>query len=123
MYWRLTIFLSLLLTPFSELFAQAGPGAVPSFGQMMGKMLPMFVMVFFIFYFMVLKPQQQKIDAQKKLLESLKKGDDVATTGGIVGRVFSVEKDHVVLEIANSVRVRFEPIHVIKRFGKEEKGS
>ena len=106
MYWRFLALIYVSALPVTEAFAQAGPAVgTPSFGQMMGKMLPMFVMVFFIFYFMVLKPQQQKIDQQKKLLESLKKGEDVLTTGGMVGRVFSIEQDHIVLEIANSVIV------------------
>ena len=94
------------------------PNHRPGFGDVLFKMLPMFFMVFFIFYFMVIKPQQQKLKSQQDLLQSLKKGDSVVTTGGIIAKVAAIESDHVMLDIAPNVRLKLEPSHVAKRFEK-----
>ncbi len=78
-------------------------------------MLPMFIMVFFIFYFMVMKPQQAKLKAQQNLLTGLKKGDTVVTTSGMIGKIAGVEKDHVSVEVAANVRVKMEPTAIARK--------
>jgi len=93
----------------------------PSFAEVLVKMAPMFLIVFFIFYFMVIKPQQLKLTQQQSLLGSLKKGDQVVTSGGIIGRVFAVEEDCIVLDVSNNVRLKFERANIVKR--KEAKGT
>jgi preprotein translocase subunit YajC len=90
-------------------------GQRPSLGEVLSRMMPMFVIVFFIFYFMVIKPQQAKLKTQRLLVEGLKKGDSVVTTGGLIGKVVSVEPQHVVLEIAANVKVRVERSHIERR--------
>ena len=99
-------------------FAQGAPAAQPppSAGEVFGRMIPMFIIVFFIFYFMVLKPQQARIKAQESLLGSLKRGDEVVTSGGIIGRVAGVEKGYILLEIAANVRIRVEAANVVRKF-------
>lgn len=123
-WWHRNVLLSLhaaigfsaLLTYPSNAFAQeAAPAPVPSFGQVMLDMLPMFAIIFIIFYFLVLRPQQQKLKEHQDMIGSLKKGDQVATSGGILARVASIESDHVVLEVAQNVRMRFEPSHITRR--------
>ncbi|MBX7137345.1 MAG: preprotein translocase subunit YajC [Oligoflexia bacterium] len=105
-----------------DLFAQAaapGAGAPPvGFSDMLARMLPMFAMVFFIFYFMVLRPQNKKMLDHKALIESLKKGDAVVTSGGMIGRVAAIENDAISVEIANNVKVKFEAAHIARRLGK-----
>ena len=86
----------------------------PGFGEVFSKMLPMFAIVFLIFYFMVIKPQQNKIRAQEQLLSSLKKGDQVITSGGIIAKVASLEEDCVTLDISNNVRLKVEKQHIAK---------
>ena len=93
--------------------------AQPGFSEIMAKMFPMFVVVFLIFYFMVVKPQNQKLRSQQSLLSNLKKGDQVVTTGGIIARVASLEEDCVVLDLSNNVRLKVEREHIIKK--KESK--
>ncbi len=116
---RVAVVLILVLGLASVAFAQ---GAVapqpppPSFGEVFGRMIPMFVIVFFIFYFMVMKPQQARLKAQENLLGSLKRGDEVVTTGGLIGRVAGVEKGYIILEVAANTRVRIEPAHVVRKF-------
>jgi preprotein translocase subunit YajC len=100
-----------------------GSEGQPGFGEVLFKMLPMFVMVFLIFYFMVIKPQQQKLREQDTLIKSLKKGDTVVTTGGMIAKVSQIEPDAIVLELAQNVKVRFEPAHVTKRFEPNKGGK
>lgn len=92
----------------------AAPTA-PGFAEVMMQMLPMFIAVFFVFHLLVTRPQQQKLKNQQDLLSSLKRGENVITTGGIYGRVAAVEKDHVLLEIAQNVRVKCEASAISKR--------
>ena len=90
----------------------------PGFGEVIGRMLPMFVLVFFIFYFMVLKPQQKRLKEHENLVSGLKKGDSVVTSGGLFGRVAGVEKDSILIEVAPGVKVRVEPSHISKKHDK-----
>lgn len=115
-----------------EATAQSAEGLppAPGFGEVFSKMMPMFAIVFLIFYFMVIKPQQTKLRAQEQLLGSLKKGDQVVTTGGIIGRVAAIESDAVSLDLSNSVKLKVEKHHVAKRYEtksdkepKSEKGK
>ncbi|MEZ5690364.1 MAG: preprotein translocase subunit YajC [Rickettsiales bacterium] len=63
--------------------------------------------LFFIFYFMLIKPQKNRIKKHQDLIGSLKKGDKVITSGGIIGTIIKLEGDDVIaLEIAQNVRIR-----------------
>lgn len=67
-----------------------------------------FLVVLFIFYFLIIRPQQQKAAQIQKMLAGLKKGDVVTTTSGIIGKVQKVsDKNEVILEIADNVDVKF----------------
>ncbi len=70
-----------------------------------------FLLGLFIYYMLVLKPQQEQ-QIEKKKIQSLKKNDRVVTSGGIFGRVVSVAEDAVTIEIAQNVRIRVKPSHV-----------
>ena len=89
-------------------------------GQRLMAMSPMFLMVFLIFYLLVILPQKKQLKMQEALLASLKKGELVLTSSGILARVAGVENDHVLLEIANGVKVKFERSHVKSRVEKKE---
>ena len=62
--------------------------------------------MFAIMYFLMIRPQQKQIKAHKELLANLKKGDNVVTQGGIIGRIYSVSDKDVQLEVANNVKLR-----------------
>lgn len=112
----------LLIAP-EFVFAQGAPANMPqapSFTQLLGKMVPMLMMVFFIFYFMVIKPQQVKIKAHEEMLKALKKGDRVVTAGGIIGKVTDIADDGISLEIASGVKVKFVASKVTKKMEVEE---
>ena len=72
-------------------------------------MLPMFVMVFVIFYFLVFQPQSKARKDHERMLKELKKFDEVVTSGGIFGTVMDVRPEAVTLRIDENVRVKVEP--------------
>ncbi|NMC63537.1 MAG: preprotein translocase subunit YajC [SAR324 cluster bacterium] len=118
---------ALLLAPIlttlfwvNDLFAQAAPAQVkrPGFGELLGNLFPLIIMVFFIFYFMVTRPQQQRQKALEDLHKELKKGDLVMTTSGIIARVSGIESDCFLLEIASGVKVKFEKSSVTRKLEK-----
>ena len=70
------------------------------------------VFMFAIFYFLLIRPQQKKAKEHKALLESMKKGDNVITAGGVHGKVAAVENDIVTLEIANNVNIKITKSYI-----------
>ena len=65
------------------------------------------ILIFVIFYFFLIRPQQKKIKEHKSMVASLKRGDDVVTSGGIVGRVEKVhDDDKIDLSISDNVTVQ-----------------
>lgn len=81
--------------------AGAAAGGPPIFVQL----LP-FAGLFLVFYFLIIRPQQQKQNQHTQMLANLKKNDEVITSGGLYGRVMALGDDVVTLEIAPNVRVR-----------------
>jgi preprotein translocase subunit YajC len=84
-------------------FAQTAPG-LGSPGQMLN-FLPL-VLVFVVFYFLLIRPQQKKAKEHQQMLGRLKKNDEVMTSGGIYGKVVALTDDVVTLEVAPNVRLR-----------------
>ncbi len=64
--------------------------------------------MFALMYFLLIRPQQKRAKDHKNLLEALKKGDEVVTNGGVVGKVNSVDESFAVLEIAEGVVVKVQ---------------
>lgn len=84
-----------------------GGGGMAAFQQV----IPL-VLMFAIFYFLLIRPQQKKAKEHKALLESMKKGDNVITAGGVHGKVTAVESDLVTLEIANNVNIKITKSYI-----------
>ncbi|MDP7343200.1 MAG: preprotein translocase subunit YajC [Alphaproteobacteria bacterium] len=71
-----------------------------------GAILPL-VLIFVVFYFLLIRPQQKKQKAHRAMLQEVHRGDDIVTNGGIVGHVVKVGRDdNLLVEIAPDVRVR-----------------
>lgn len=66
------------------------------------------IILFVIFYFLLIRPQQKKAKEHKQMVEALKKGDEVVTQGGIVGKVTEVSDGFLTCEIANNVEVKLQ---------------
>jgi preprotein translocase subunit YajC len=115
----------------AEAVAQVPPGvaapgtapATPSLWDALVQMLPMLAICYLIFYFMVIRPQESKNKQLRTLLESIKRGDSVVTSSGIVGKVAGVEKDHVQLEIAPNVKVKFLLTAITRLEGEPQKSK
>ena len=86
--------------------AYASAGAAP--GGAAGFFVSVFplVLIFIIFYFLLIRPQQRRMKQPQTLIGAVKKNDTVVTGGGLIGKVTRVTDDEVEVEIANGVRVR-----------------
>jgi preprotein translocase subunit YajC len=82
--------------------AQGGGGPLGSIGSF----LPL-ILIFVIFYFLLIRPQQKRTKEHRQMLEAIKKGDKVVTSGGIYGLVEAVGPNTVTLKIAENVKVKF----------------
>jgi preprotein translocase subunit YajC len=85
-------------------WAQFGPGGAAG---LLANFFPL-ILVFFIFYFLLIRPQQKKAKEHKKMLDGMKRNDEVITAGGVYGRVMSMTDTVVTLEIAPNVRIRIQ---------------
>jgi preprotein translocase subunit YajC len=84
------------------------------------------VLLFGIFYFLLIRPQQQRIKAHQLLVAGVKRGDTVVTAGGLIGRVSKVKDDgEVMVEIADNVQVRVlkSTLTEVRSKGGEAKGE
>ena len=85
-------------------YAQAAGGAAG--GAAFMQFAPL-ILIFGIMYFLLIRPQQKKLKDHKAMIEALRRGDQVITGGGIVGKVAKVREDgEVEVEIAEGVKVR-----------------
>lgn len=76
--------------------------------------------ILFIYYFILLRPQQKESQRHKKLLESLKKGDEVITDSGLVGTVVAVQDEFVVLKAGENTKLKFLKSKVWSRLSSLE---
>jgi preprotein translocase subunit YajC len=88
----------------SPAYAQAG-GAPAGFDLI--SLMPL-VLIFVVFYFLLIRPQQKKMKSHREMIGAVKRGDKVLTAGGIIGTVVKLEEsdDVLLVEIAKDIRVR-----------------
>ena len=80
--------------------------AVTGAGGAVASFLPL-ILIFAIMYFLLIRPQQKKLKEHKAMVEALRRGDQVVTAGGILGKVISVGADNMIeVEIAPTVKVK-----------------
>ena len=89
-------------TPAYAQEAAAGPAGS---GAFLTSFAP-FILIFVLFYFLLIRPQQKRQKQHRQMLEEIKKGDKVVTNGGLMGSVAAVTSDVVTLQIADNVRVK-----------------
>jgi len=92
-----------------DAMAQAAGGAPPGGGLSMFVMMGLFVV---IFYFLLIRPQQKKQKEHQAMLGKLATGDEVVTTGGILGRIIEISDNFITLEISEGVRIKVQRFHV-----------
>ena len=93
-------------------------GANSTYGTILS-LLP-FALIFIIFYFLVIRPQQTRAKQQKELREALKKGDKVVTASGIWGTVTNLGKETVTLQIADTAKIRIQRDQIARLRGGED---
>jgi preprotein translocase subunit YajC len=85
-------------------YAMAGGASQGQGGGFEG--IIMLLIMFAIFYFLLIRPQQKRAKQHKELVQNLKTGDQVVTAGGIHGKVVAVQETLITLEIASNVRIK-----------------
>ncbi|MGF1552027.1 MAG: preprotein translocase subunit YajC [Paracoccaceae bacterium] len=85
-------------------YAQAAGGGAGA-GGFFVQLLPL-ILIFVIFYFLLIRPQQKRAKEHRQMVENLRRGDNIITSGGLHGKVAKVHDDDVDVEIAEGVRVR-----------------
>jgi preprotein translocase subunit YajC len=88
----------------SEAWAQAA-GQPASGADMLIQFAP-FVLIFIVMWFLLIRPQQKKAKEHRSMVAALKRGDRVVTNGGIYGQVSHVADDHLMIEIADGVKIK-----------------
>ncbi len=113
------------------LYLAAAQGMFPQQGDQGGAsqwtsfVLPL-VAIFALYYFLLHMPQKKRQQERQKMLEAMKKGDEVMTTGGILGTITGITDKVATLEIAPKVRIRVAKAHVtevVNKTGAEEPGE
>ncbi len=81
-----------------------------------------FVMIFVIMYFLILRPQQQRLKAQQEMLKNIRRGDTIVLGGGLIGKVTKVTEaaDEIEAEIATGVKVRVSRALIVEVRAKGE---
>ena len=88
-----------------------GAGGTPGF--IFGT-LYFILMAFFAYFFLVIKPQQVEEEDRKKFVSELKKGTEVTTRGGLIGKIVQIKDDIITLEIAPKLNVQVKSSHIEK---------
>ena len=89
-------------------------------GQGIAQFIPL-ILIFVIFYFFLIRPQQKRVKDHKFMVESLKRGDEVITSGGIIGTVDRVlEDDRIEVVIGDNLKVQIIKSTITSQLKKEE---
>ena len=112
-----------------ELLLQAdgapSPEQAPVAGPGLGNLLIPMAAIFFIFYLLVWRPEGKKRKARQLMISNVKKGDSIVTTGGVLGKVWKVEKNEAVIIIDKDkdVKVRFAKSAIFEVLPEEGSGT
>jgi len=91
-------------------------------GNIFVSLLPL-VVLFGIFYFLVIRPQQKQQKNHKKMLEDLQKGDKIITNGGLIAEIVKPEKNFLKIRLSDNVIVNLSRDYVAKKADTEDKES
>ncbi|HCJ67263.1 MAG TPA: preprotein translocase subunit YajC [Elusimicrobia bacterium] len=106
---------------FNFLFAQGSQPVSPGAG-MFTSFFPL-ILIFVIFYFLLIRPQQKKMREHQKLLRELKKGDRILTNGGIYGTIVNLKGNILEVKIAEEIKIELTRSAVAEVIGSEEQAT
>ncbi len=92
----------------SDAYAQAAPAAQPG-AESSFMSIGFMVLIFVVFYFLLIRPQVKRQKEQKAMVDALKKGDEVLTAGGIVGKIVEIHDQYMTLQVAS---VNGQPVYL-----------
>jgi len=84
----------------------------------LAQFLPL-ILLFAIFYFLIIRPQQKQQKAHKEMLDSLKKGDKIVTNGGLIAEVVKPEEDFVKIKLSDNVIVKIERSFIARKLNQD----
>jgi len=100
-------------------YAQAAGGGAAAFGSF----IPL-ILIFAIMYFLLIRPQQKKVKEHQAMVEAVRRGDQVVTAGGLIGKVVKVKDDaEIEVELAQGVKVRVVKSTLSQVLSKTEPAS
>ena len=99
-------------------FLYAEGAAASGQPSLIASLLPLLIL-FAVFYFLVILPQQRQAKKHKEMVESLKKGDKIVTTGGIIAEVVKNEPDFIKAKIADGVEVKIDKAAIARKLNDE----
>jgi preprotein translocase subunit YajC len=102
----------------SEVYAMGNSGAAGGAQGGLGAFVPLIIM-FVIFYFLLIRPQQKKAKQHREMIGNLKKGDRVITSGGLYGTISSLDDTNVTLEVAEQVKIKLVRGNIVSVVNKE----
>ncbi len=85
----------------SPAFAQSAGG----FGSGFGSLVPL-ILIVLIMYFLIIRPQMQQAKIKKQMIENLRRGDQIITQGGVIGKITKIKDEELEVEISPNVKVR-----------------
>ncbi len=97
----------------SSAFAQTAPAAGGDMQSSLMSMLPL-VLMFVVLYFVMIRPQMKKQKEHRAMIEALAKGDEIATAGGVLGRVTKLGDSYLTLEVATGVELQIQRSAVVQ---------
>ncbi len=100
----------------SEAFAQAAPAATAASESPFGglsSMLPL-ILMFVVLYFVMIRPQMKRQKDHKSMIDALAKGDEVVTSGGLLGKVSKMGETFLSVEIANGIEIQVQRSAVVQ---------
>ncbi len=86
-----------------QAWAQASGGSGGGMGDVLG-LLPI-VLMFVVLYFLMIRPQMKRAKEHRSMIEALQKGDEVVTSGGVVGKVAKINENYVSLQVSDNVEI------------------
>ena len=101
------------LLVLAQLFGGGGAGGTVIF----------MVLIFAIMWFLLIVPQQRQVKQHRKMLDTLKKGDEVLTQGGLIGRISTLAGKTVLLELASGVKVKVQKSSIQQQWTEDEAGK
>ena len=86
-------------------WAQAPGGAAPGGGM---ESMILIVLMFAVLYFLMIRPQMKRAKEHKSMIDALQKGDEVVTSGGMLGRISKINENYVTIEVSDKVEIQVQ---------------